>query len=77
MQISLNFTTLRGQTSKSPEWIPILKGRVTMDIRIIRTGDTILMIRPIDFGYNEETGTDIEFQQNPVENQLKLNQQAN
>ena len=33
-----------------------------MDIKITRTADTVLMVRPRDFGYNEETGMDNEFQ---------------
>jgi len=48
-----------------------------MDIEITRTADTILMVRPMDFGYNEETGTDNEFQNKPIEDQRKINEQAN
>lgn len=33
-----------------------------MGIKITRTADTILMVRPRDFGYNEQTSTDNEFQ---------------
>ncbi|MCP4719510.1 MAG: amidinotransferase, partial [Desulfobacteraceae bacterium] len=29
---------------------------------VSRTTDTILMVRPYDFGFNEETGLDNEFQ---------------
>ncbi len=33
-----------------------------MEVKITRTADTILMVRPKDFGFNEETGGDNEFQ---------------
>lgn len=48
-----------------------------MEIKITRTSDTILMVRPKDFGYNEETGIDNEFQNKPDTNQERINQKAN
>lgn len=42
-----------------------------------RTTDTILMVRPYDFGFNEETGLDNEFQQQTKEPQDRINRQAN
>ena len=46
---------------------------------VSRTTDTILMVRPYDFGFNEETGTDNEFQQRlelpPAEINLRANQE--
>ena len=53
-----------------------------MEIKITRTADTILMVRPRDFGYNEETGLDNEFQNRPEDGQQNLepgriNEQAN
>ncbi len=36
-----------------------------MEIKITRTADTVLMVRPRDFGYNNETGFDNEFQKKP------------
>lgn len=42
-----------------------------------RTTDTILMVRPYDFGFNEETGVDNEFQRKPTESETAVNQKAN
>lgn len=48
-----------------------------MDIKITRTADTILMVRPKDFGYNEETGRDNEFQNKPQMVPEEINRKAN
>ncbi len=48
-----------------------------MDIKITRTADTVLMVRPRDFGYNEETGIDNEFQNRPDMDQNEINKRAN
>ncbi|MCD4678650.1 MAG: hypothetical protein K8S18_22085 [Desulfobacula sp.] len=48
-----------------------------MEINITRTADTILMIRPRDFGYNEETGVDNEFQNKPDMTPQLINKKAN
>jgi hypothetical protein len=48
-----------------------------MDIKITRTSDTILMVRPIDFGYNEETGVDNEFSNKPDMTPELINEKAN
>ncbi|MCF6248186.1 MAG: arginine deiminase-related protein [Desulfobacula sp.] len=48
-----------------------------MEIKITRTADTILMVRPIDFGYNEETGIDNEFQNKPEKDFKVINNKAN
>lgn len=48
-----------------------------MDIKITRTADTILMVRPRDFGYNEETGVDNEFQHKPDMEPGFINKKAN
>lgn len=48
-----------------------------MDITITRTADTILMVRPKDFGYNEETGRDNEFQSKPSMPLEWINKKAN
>jgi hypothetical protein len=48
-----------------------------MDIKITRTSDTILMVRPIDFGYNEETGVDNEFSNKPDMTPELINKKAN
>ncbi|MCP4023867.1 MAG: hypothetical protein GY729_18630, partial [Desulfobacteraceae bacterium] len=48
-----------------------------MKIEFTRTADTVLMVRPMDFGYNDETGLDNEFQNKPAENQKMINDQAN
>jgi len=48
-----------------------------MGIKITRTADTILMVRPKDFGYNEETGHDNEFQNKPDLEQELINTKAN
>ena len=42
-----------------------------------RTTDTILMVRPYDFGFNEETGMDNEFQKKPSESETRINEKAN
>ncbi|MCG8565661.1 MAG: arginine deiminase-related protein [Desulfobacterales bacterium] len=44
---------------------------------VSRTTDTILMVRPYDFGYNEETGVDNEFQNRPTDSEENINQKAN
>jgi len=44
---------------------------------VSRTTDTVLMVRPHDFGFNEETGQDNEFQ-HPLElSETEINQNAN
>lgn len=48
-----------------------------MEIEILRTADTVLMVRPLDFGYNEETGRDNEFQNRLDEDQKMVNRKAN
>ncbi len=48
-----------------------------MDIKITRTADTILMVRPRDFGYNEETGLDNEFAHKPDMTPKLINKKAN
>ncbi len=48
-----------------------------MDIPITRTADTVLMVRPRDFGYNEETGVDNEFQHRPDLDPEWINRKAN
>lgn len=48
-----------------------------MDITITRTADTVLMVRPRDFGYNEETGIDNEFQHLPDLEPEWINRKAN
>ena len=35
------------------------------------------MVRPYDFGFNEETGLDNEFQQMPTDSETRINQRAN
>ncbi|NOX34625.1 MAG: hypothetical protein GXP56_12995 [Deltaproteobacteria bacterium] len=47
-----------------------------MEIKITRTADTILMVRPRDFGYNEETGVDNEFQNKPDMSPELINKKA-
>ena len=42
-----------------------------------RTTDTILMVRPHDFGFNTETGIDNEFQVMPDLSKEEINQKAN
>jgi len=42
-----------------------------------RTTDTVLMVRPYDFGFNEETGQDNEFQHKLKFSETEINQQAN
>jgi len=48
-----------------------------MEIKIARTADTVLMVRPRDFGYNIETGFDNEFQKKPAIGQEELKKKAN
>ncbi len=48
-----------------------------MEIKITRTTDTILMVRPGDFGYNVETGIDNEFQNKPDMTPELINKKAN
>ncbi|MCD4743109.1 MAG: hypothetical protein K8R67_11605 [Desulfobacteraceae bacterium] len=42
-----------------------------------RTTDTVLMVRPYDFGFNEETGSDNEFQQKLQASEIEINKKAN
>ena len=42
-----------------------------------RTTDTVLMVRPYDFGFNEETGLDNEFQQKLQASEIEINKKAN
>lgn len=44
---------------------------------VSRTTDTILMVRPYDFGFNEETGLDNEFQRRLTLSPEEINQRAN
>jgi len=44
---------------------------------VSRTSDTILMVRPYDFGFNEETGRDNEFQQHLDMSDQEINTRAN
>ncbi len=44
---------------------------------VSRTTDTILMVRPYDFGFNEETGLDNEFQKRLDMSEQEINQKAN
>lgn len=44
---------------------------------VSRTANTILMVRPYDFGFNEETGLDNEFQTQPTESEAEINKKAN
>ena len=44
---------------------------------VSRTTDTILMVRPYDFGFNEETGRDNEFQNRPTGSEKRINEKAN
>lgn len=44
---------------------------------VSRTTDTILMVRPYDFGFNEETGLDNEFQQRLNLSDKEINAKAN
>jgi hypothetical protein len=44
---------------------------------VSRTTDTILMVRPYDFGFNEETGLDNEFQQRLEASKEEINKKAN
>ena len=48
-----------------------------MEIKITRTADTILMVRPGNFGYNVETGIDNEFQNKPDISPELINKKAN
>lgn len=49
----------------------------TKMLDVSRTTDTILMVRPYDFGFNTETGIDNEFQVMPDLSRQEINQQAN
>jgi hypothetical protein len=42
-----------------------------------RTTDTVLMVRPYDFGFNEETGRDNEFQKKLKASEMEVNRKAN
>lgn len=42
-----------------------------------RTTDTVLMVRPYDFGFNEETGQDNQFQQRLSASEMAVNRKAN
>ena len=42
-----------------------------------RTTNTVLMVRPYDFGFNEETGRDNEFQQKLKSSAMEINKKAN
>lgn len=44
---------------------------------VSRTTDTILMVRPYDFGFNEETGKDNEFQTRLQMSEKEINARAN
>ncbi len=44
---------------------------------VSRTTDTILMVRPYDFGFNTETGIDNEFQKKPTLSKKGINEKAN
>ncbi len=44
---------------------------------VSRTTDTILMVRPYDFGFNEETGLDNEFQKRLDISEQEINKKAN
>jgi hypothetical protein len=44
---------------------------------VSRTTDTILMVRPYDFGFNEETGLDNEFQKRLEYSEEEINKKAN
>lgn len=46
-------------------------------LNVPRTTDTILMVRPYDFGFNEETGVDNEFQHQLPESGIEINRRAN
>lgn len=46
-------------------------------LNVSRTTDTILMVRPYDFGFNSETGIDNEFQIMPSLSKEEINQKAN
>ena len=48
-----------------------------MEIKINRTADTVLMVRPRDFGYNIETGVDNEFQIKLALGPVELKKNAN
>lgn len=48
-----------------------------MEIQINRTADTVLMVRPRDFGYNIETGIDNEFQRKPAMGPVEQMKNAN
>jgi hypothetical protein len=44
---------------------------------VSRTTDTVLMVRPYDFGFNEQTGLDNEFQKRPEIDEQEINSKAN
>ena len=46
-------------------------------IHIARTADAVVMVRPRDFGFNEETALDNEFQTRPQAADSEINRQAN
>ena len=46
-------------------------------LAVSRTTDTVLMVRPYDFGFNEQTKLDNEFQQNPRKSESEVNRLAN
>lgn len=48
-----------------------------MEIEIGRTADTVMMVRPADFGYNEETARDNAFQNRPDTDAALVNRKAN
>ena len=45
-------------------------------MKITRTANTVLMVRPYDFGFNEETGVDNEFQKRPELSPTEINRRA-
>lgn len=51
------------------------RGGVMLDVS--RTTNTVLMVRPYDFGFNEQTGIDNEFQRRLEESEEAINQKAN
>ena len=46
-------------------------------LNVPRTADTVLMVRPYDFGFNEETGQDNEFQKRLDLSDQEVNDRAN
>jgi hypothetical protein len=47
------------------------------DAPLARTTDAVVMVRPRDFGFNEETGLDNEFQTRPTASAAEVNHRAN